>query len=116
MPTTSGLGGATTRPQKVSPEPKVLLMCEDPMKAAWCSDVVSSLGCTVKACSNFIELLLYLKHEAFQLVVILEGERPKPGWRNAAEYIAEISLTTPFFVINRNGEVAGLSPSVENLN
>lgn len=116
MPTASRLGGVTTRPRKVSPEPKVLLMCEDSMKAAWCSDVVSSLGCTVKACSNFIELLLYLKHETFQLVAILEGKRPMPGWRVAAECIAEASRMPPFFVINHNGEVAGLSPSVGNLN
>jgi hypothetical protein len=116
MPTPSRLGSVTTRPRKASLELNVLLMCADPKLAAWSSDLVSSLGCTVNACSNFIELLLYLKHETFQLVVILEGERPTPGWRTAAEYIAGVSRSTPFFVINHNGEVAGLSPSVGNLN
>ena len=91
-------------------------MCEDPVEAARWRDLVGSPGCTVKACSNFVELLLYLEHEAFQLVMILEGESPTPGWRVAAEYIAEASQGTPFFVINRNGEAAGVSPSVGSLN
>ena len=116
MPTTSELGSVTYHPQKSSPEPKVLLMCEDPVDAGrWC-ELLSSPGCTVKACSNFLELLLYLEHEDFQLVMILEGETPTPGWRIAAEYIAEATQGTPFFVINRNGEAAGLSPAVGSLN
>ena len=116
MPTISELRRVTTRARKAFPEPKVLLMCEDPREAARWSDLVSSPGCTVKACRNFIELLLCLERETFQLVMLLEGETPTPGWRTAAEYIAEVSQNVPFFVIKRNGEAAGLSTSVGSLN
>jgi hypothetical protein len=116
MPTPTGSSNVTTQPQKASLKPKVLLMCKDPIDAARWSTLVTSPSCTVTTCSNFLELLLYLEHETFQLVMILEGKTSAPGWRIAAEYIAESAQGTPFFIINRDGEASGLSPESGNLN
>ncbi len=116
MPTTFEYEEATAHVRESFQEPKVLLMCEGPLYAAMSGELLSFLGCSVKACSNFVELLLYLEREPFQLVMILEGETPTPGWRTAAEYIAEANQGTSFFVINRNGDATGLSPSVGGLN
>ena len=105
-----------TQGQKPVKEPTLLFMCEDSVEAEKWSKLLTSTGCAVKLCSNFVEMLLYLEHEIFHLVIILEGETHSPSWRTAAEFIAEANQGTPFFVINRMGEAAGLAPSVGSLN
>lgn len=102
--------------QKPIKQPTVLIMCEDSIEAERWTKLLTSTGCAVKVCSNFVEMLLYLEHEPFQLVILLEGETHSPSWRTAAEFIAEANEGTPFFLINRSGEAAGLSPKVGSLN
>ena len=116
MPIMLEYGNATTFPHKLSRETKVLLMCEDPGAAETWSKLLNCLGCTVQSCSHFVELFLYLGHESFHLAIIVEGDRPNPGWRTAAAIAAEGGSRTPFFVINRKGEAFGISPSVESVN
>lgn len=116
MPASFEYGRVLTQVQKPVKGPTVLVMCEDSAEAERWSKLLTSTGCAVKVCSNFVEMLLYLEHEIFHLVIILEGETHSSSWRTAAEFIAEANQGTPFFVINRRGEAAGLAPSVGNLN
>lgn len=107
----------TKKPASKPPQdPRVLLMCEDPMDVAMWGSLLGVLGCKVQACSSFIELLLRIEHEPYQMVMILEGLCPTPGWKTAAMFAAEVARGIPFFVIHRNGEAVGLSTSTANLN
>ena len=116
MPTPFEYGQVLTRTQKPTRQPTVLVMCEDSTEGERWTKLLTATGCTVKVCGNFVEMLLYLEHELFHLVIILEGEAHTPSWRTAAEFIAEANQGTPFFVINRLGEASGISPSIGSLN
>lgn len=105
-----------TQGHQPTKEPTVLIMCDDSTEAEGWTKLLTSTDCAVKVCSNFVEMLLYLEHELFHMVIILEGETHSPSWRTAAEFIAEANQGTPFFIINRMGEAAGLSPTVGSLN
>ena len=116
MPGTLESSEMATHARKSLQKPKVLLMCQHPMDAAMWTKLLRSNGCTARVCSDFIELLLCLERELFHLVMVLESDTPAPRWRTAVEFIAQANQGTPFFVINRNGEATGLSPSMANLN
>lgn len=61
-------------------------------------------GCSVQTCSNYVELLLRLEHETFQLVIICEGKNSPTGWHDAVKQTAEANYGTPVVVIRRSPE------------
>jgi hypothetical protein len=97
-------------------EPKVLLMCQNPVDVAIWRDLLQLPACMVQACHDYIEFLLYLEHEAFQLVVICEGENPSADWRSAAVCVTEAGKGIPLLIIRAGGRATGFSPFSENPN
>lgn len=80
---------------------RILIMCEEDSDVAIWREVVRLPGCTVQVCHNYIEFLLYLEHESFELVMIFEGEGASPDYRTAAANLAEVHKDVSFQFIKR---------------
>ena len=81
-----------------SPAFGVLLMSEDGAGLETCKKLLRLPGCRVLMCSNYVELLLHLEHEAFQLVIMVEGKKARPEWQGVVQQAAEASGGTPVLV------------------
>lgn len=83
---------------------RILLMCDEDSDVAIWREVVRLPGCTIQVCHNYIEFLLYLEHDSFQLVMIYEGGEPSSDYRNAAANLAEVHRDVSFQFIKRPAE------------
>lgn len=99
MPVASSTGASTGNWGSVTPA-RVLLMAEDPTDNMACTEALESSGCEVRSCSSYIELLLYLEHESFQLVMIFERKNSENQWREFIREVAEIDHGTPVRILN----------------
>lgn len=95
---------------------KVLAMCGEELDAAVLRELLRIPGCTVQVCHNLIELLLYLEHETFQLVMIFEGENPSPDCQAAAKQLADAYQETAVVVVKQPAIDEYLSENLERPN
>jgi hypothetical protein len=109
MPSRARSGNASSGAAGPSQKIRVLLMSGDGMETATRWELSRLPGCSVQTCSNYVELLLRLEHEAFQLVIIFEGENSPPGWQEAVKQTAQANNGTPVVVIKQPRE-AGRFP------
>jgi len=104
----TGSGGS-----KPSPMLRLLLMSENSGDFAVCRDRLRLPMCRVQTCSDYFELLLHLQHEAFQLVIIFEGENAPPEWKAAIKQAAaEASGGTPILVFKRTEELTNFAETL----
>lgn len=82
------------------PRARVLLMAEEAAHNAACTKVLESSGCEVRSCCSYVELLLYLEHESFQLVMVIESENSENQWREVIRQVAETDHGTPVAFLN----------------
>ena len=90
------------------PASRVLLMSQNAADLATCAELLRLPGSRVQMCSNYIELMLYLEHEAFQLVIMFEGDKAPPEWQGVVKQAAEASGGTPVLVFKRSEEFTKL--------
>jgi hypothetical protein len=88
---------------------RLLLTSENREYLAVCARRLRSPGCKIPTCSGYVELLLYLQHEAFQLVIVFEGENAPPEWRAVVRQAAEAGDGTPVLVFRRPEELSRLT-------
>ncbi len=91
---------------------KVLLMSENDADLASCRELLRSPGCTVQMCSNYVELLLHLEHEAFQLVIMFEEEESPSAWQGVIKQAAEAGNGTPVLIFKRSEEFSLLNETL----
>lgn len=80
---------------------RVLVMCEEKLDAAIWKELLRLPGCAVQVCRNLIELLLFLEHEMFHLVMIFEGDNSSAVSQTTANYLAEAHRETAVFFVRR---------------
>jgi len=83
------------------PPTRVLLMAGPHADSLACARLLKASGCDVQSCSNYIELLLFLEHESFQLVVIFERSNSQEQWPDLVQRIAEAERGIPVMVLNQ---------------
>jgi hypothetical protein len=94
---------------------RVLVMPGDGTAFATCRELSRLPGCSVQTCSSYLELLLRLEHEDFQLVIIFEGEDSPPlEWHDAVQQAAETNKATPVVVIKRFAEASRFLEALAN--
>lgn len=67
---------------------------------------------TVRTCSNYVEMLLYLDHETFQFVVIFESEKSGAIWQGEIRQAAESCGVTQIIIFKRPEEVKNLAKNL----
>lgn len=87
---------------------RVLLMAEDAADLTECTALLQSSGCDVQPCSSYVELLLYLEHESFKLVIIFERKNAQNNWCELIKQVAEIDRGIPVMTLNQDQDA--LSP------
>lgn len=58
-------------------------------------------------CCGYVELLLYLEHESFQLVIIFERKRSQSKWQELIKRVAEIDRGIPVMTLNQGHDALG---------
>ena len=101
-----GTGSGEAKP---SPMPRLLLMSEKRGDLAACRDQLRLPMYRVQKCSDYVELLLHLQHEVFQLVIIFEGENTPPEWKTVIKQAAEASGGTPILVFKRTEDLTNFA-------
>jgi len=91
---------------------RLLLMSENSADLSACKELLRLPGCRLQTCSNYVELLLYLQHEAFQLVIMFEGENAPPEWQSVVKQAAEASGSTPILVFKRSEELRNFADTL----
>ena len=86
---------------------RVLLMAEDAADLTACSVLLQSSGCDIQPCSSYVELLLYLEHESFKLVIIFERKNAQNNWRELIKHVAEIDRGIPVMTLNHDRDALG---------
>jgi hypothetical protein len=109
MSSANKLRGTRSGVAESSPGLRLLLMSENSADLMACKDLLRLPGCRVQTCSNYIELLLHLQHEAFQLVIMFQGENAPPEWQSVVKQAAEASGGTPILVFKRSEELTDFS-------
>lgn len=89
------------------PRNRVLLMAENAMDFAACSTLLRSSGCQVQECSGYLELLLFLEHGNFQLVMIFERDVSENKWLELVKRIAEIDRGIPVMTLSQGRDAVG---------
>jgi len=98
---------ATTGNLKRKPSARVLLMTEETADLSACTALLQSSGCDVQPCSSYVELLLYLEHESFQLVIIFERKNAQNNWRELIKRVAEIDRGIPVMTLSQGRDALG---------
>lgn len=104
--TTAGTGNRV-----IVPPARILLMAEDAADNVAYAELLRSSGCEAQPCSSYVELLLYLEHETFQLVIIFERKNSENEWHEVIRQIAEIDRGIPVMILNQCRDA--LSPLVK---
>lgn len=78
---------------------RVLMMGEDDQGISNWEEGLQLHGCLVQVCRTYLEFMLFLEHEPFNLVVIFDGIANQPESQAAFLYLSEIRKGTPFMVI-----------------
>lgn len=94
------------------PALRLLLMSENRADLAACTELFRLPGCRIQTCSNYVELLLHLQHEAFQLVIMFEGESAPPEWEAVIKEAAEASGGTAILVFKRSEELTNFAETL----
>lgn len=87
---------------------RVLVMSEDGMDLGTSKELLRLPGYRVQTCSSYVEMLLHLEHESFQLVIIFEGKKSSPEWQAEIQQVAETSRGALVLVFKRSEEVTNL--------
>ena len=98
---------AVTGNLKRMPSARVLLMAEDPADLSACTALLLSSGCEVQPCSGYLELLLYLEHGSFQLVMIFERKDSQNKWHELVKRVAEIDRGIPVMTLSQGRDALG---------
>lgn len=99
--------------RRVAHSPRVLLMAGNPSDNLACTTLLESSGFSIQSCSSYIELLLYLEHEPFQLVVIFERARSQMQWHRLLKRVAEIDHGTPVILLKRSRDTVRLARNLQ---
>ena len=101
MSTRSATKEAGSSEARASQKARVLLMSENDKDLGTCRALVRLPDSQVETCSSYVELMLRLEHEAYELVIIFEGEKSSPGWEAAVSEAAVASKGTPVLFFKR---------------
>lgn len=82
-------------------------MAEDITDLSACTTLLQSSGCEVQPCCGYVELLLYLEHESFQLVIIFEKKSSQNKWRDLIKRVAEVDRGIPVIAVSQGWEALG---------
>lgn len=58
-------------------------------------------------CCGYVELLLYLEHESFKLVIIFEREKTQNKWHDLIKRVAEIDRGIPVLTLSQGRDAIG---------
>lgn len=72
-------------------QPRVLLMCEEGFDVAAWREFLKLPGCTIQVCHNYVEFLLYLEHEPYQLAMVFGKNLSPDFWTAAARFVEVLS-------------------------
>lgn len=92
---------AETGRRPLVPPARVLLMAEDPADNMVCMELLQSCGCEAQPCCSYVELLLYLEHETFQMVIIFERANSEDKWHELIRRVAEIDRGIPVLILSQ---------------
>ena len=98
---------AGSRDQFGMPRSRILLMAESAEDLAACATLLRSSGCEVQECSGYLELLLFLEHGNFQLVMIFERKASENKWLELVKRIAEIDRGIPVMTLSQGRDAVG---------
>lgn len=82
-------------------EYKILLMSTGETTPEILAELGKLPGSIVQVCSSFVELVLYLKHEPFHLVMVIEDESSSQDCNAAIDHLAEAHRGIPVLVVGR---------------
>lgn len=84
----------------------VLVLADDGRDYGVSKELLRLPGYTVRTCSDYVEMLLYLEHETFQLVIIFESEKSGPICQGELRQAAESHAVANVIIFKRPEEVA----------
>ena len=77
---------------------RILVMCEAELEPATRQELEKIPGSVVYVCSSSIELLLYLEHQRFELVMVFWEQNPSPDFLAATDFLAAECRGVPVLV------------------
>lgn len=82
-------------------------MAEDAADLSACTALLQSSGCEVQPCCSYVESLLYLEHESFQLVIVFERKNFQNNWHELIKRVAEIDRGIPVLTLSQGRDAIG---------
>jgi DNA-binding NtrC family response regulator len=98
---TIDIGKAVSREAELLPAVNILLLAENTSVLTSCTGLLRSSGYNVLPCSSYIDLMLHLEREAFQLVMIVDQENSGIEWHELVKQAAETDRGIPVLILSQ---------------